>query len=891
MPRALSYTPSWLSRPSPGFDVFSGRSETKPANGNGIQGLTGPLKTIARRGTEVFVANGKEIRWTDLVLLKENDEGRREQFGDSFSSETPPQLDDDSSYVILRPQVSGQIIQLVMSPREDYLAILTPHTVHIAILPDSTDLTARGGDTMRPKTYQIGPTAHVSENKPVAAALWHPLGERGNCLVTVTEDGIVRLWEVYENDRSSFSEATLAFDLKKLANAASEEENLSRSISRYDQGKNFTPDSFEMEVASACFGGSGRYGEAPWASMTLWIAMKGGDVYALCPLLPSKWQPPSSMVPALSLALKAKVQEQESEGDSWSQEDHYTVDMQAKWIQDIESQDPLLSSTMTAFGNAAVYKRPSRPGPVPKLQGPFLIEPEVDTDFELTDIIVTGLKAEKQDKELADEFDEPDFQEEQQGAGSVVCLLSSSANVIVCLDLDGIEAEWLPQRSSSSSSRRFQLEECTQSLLLLDAISLISNSTVQVCTPAFTADINNNYSFFVTHDLGVSFVSLSSWLDRLVEEMTDGSDKPSDFRVNLLVAEDRYLLEHPISFSQTVESSPAANPAVAVVIEDSDIGYVLIASANNQPYACIFDTPNSLALADDLGDLAITHDELPASARELAEPRPYYQTNQAFYSDLQIPFFIDRGVPERHRRIPNEEIRLSEAASNIMSDAHNIALADTDLLLDAVSELFRWSERTIGQWREVVQKAAEVNMRIDHVIGNSAQDEDFEDRGRDGNEEMDEGGMTREVIERRLDVVRRRRDELLRRYEDVKRKMRGVSAKELSEKEKAWIDEVQSTARDVGEDLESEESGRNAAETKLTRRLEDAKKLAEELVAQGRDVAAQAASDLERSREIKVPDALRRQGVQRVMDLLERENALVERVGERVEELTVRTTG
>lgn len=31
----------------------------------------GPKRTIARRGAEVFVAVGKEIRWADLVYVKE----------------------------------------------------------------------------------------------------------------------------------------------------------------------------------------------------------------------------------------------------------------------------------------------------------------------------------------------------------------------------------------------------------------------------------------------------------------------------------------------------------------------------------------------------------------------------------------------------------------------------------------------------------------------------------------------------------------------------------------------------------------------------------------------------------------------------------------------------
>ena len=44
----------------------------------------GPRRTIAHRGTEVFIAVGREIRWADLVYLKEaweDKEQRKKSFG------------------------------------------------------------------------------------------------------------------------------------------------------------------------------------------------------------------------------------------------------------------------------------------------------------------------------------------------------------------------------------------------------------------------------------------------------------------------------------------------------------------------------------------------------------------------------------------------------------------------------------------------------------------------------------------------------------------------------------------------------------------------------------------------------------------------------------------
>lgn len=73
MPKIKSFTPAWLSRPAPGHNLFapstdepkispfSSKSKSKP----------GPSRTIAQSGSQVFVAVGKEIRWADLIDLKE----------------------------------------------------------------------------------------------------------------------------------------------------------------------------------------------------------------------------------------------------------------------------------------------------------------------------------------------------------------------------------------------------------------------------------------------------------------------------------------------------------------------------------------------------------------------------------------------------------------------------------------------------------------------------------------------------------------------------------------------------------------------------------------------------------------------------------------------------
>ncbi|MBE3044677.1 hypothetical protein IMZ48_19370 [Candidatus Bathyarchaeota archaeon] len=78
MPKVRSYTPGWLSRGSPGNNLFAPSPDASRASLSSPYSAkskkrspNGARRTIARRGTEVFVASDREIRWGDLAYLKE----------------------------------------------------------------------------------------------------------------------------------------------------------------------------------------------------------------------------------------------------------------------------------------------------------------------------------------------------------------------------------------------------------------------------------------------------------------------------------------------------------------------------------------------------------------------------------------------------------------------------------------------------------------------------------------------------------------------------------------------------------------------------------------------------------------------------------------------------
>lgn len=77
MPKVKSYSAPWLSNYGPGHRLFEQSADAlrakalSPAASSKRETAPGPRRTIASRGTQVFVAAGKEVRWGDLAYIKD----------------------------------------------------------------------------------------------------------------------------------------------------------------------------------------------------------------------------------------------------------------------------------------------------------------------------------------------------------------------------------------------------------------------------------------------------------------------------------------------------------------------------------------------------------------------------------------------------------------------------------------------------------------------------------------------------------------------------------------------------------------------------------------------------------------------------------------------------
>lgn len=757
-----------------------------------------------------------------------------------------------------------------MSPNEDYLAVLTAHTVHICILPDSSHLTARDATPFRPKFWTLGPTTHVTSRSAVCSAIWHPLGVNGSSLVTVTEDSVVRIWELSAADRWSFDRPTLAIDLKKLADGAYLDQDFSVSTSTTNAG--FSPDSFDMHAVSACFGDRRSGG---WSPMTLWIAMSGGDVYALCPLLPSKWAPPPTLVPALSVSMVAKVAATEDDAET-SPEAKRLAQQQLDWMADLDDQNPRLVDGLPGEPPMEVYTRPSKPGAVPKLQGPFVMDlaPEAQQDdADLTDILVIGEKISTNDLMFGEDVDLETDEADDGLSLSVICLLTARGRVQIYLDVDGVEAQWLPKKSARSRSSIAESEADLPSLLSFQTMDTLTPAEMAAPNnwPVFSTDATSRYSFFVTQPTGITFVSLTPWVFRLEAELQAESEAGSKFRIDLLVKANGSTRERV--YTQRSEQGPLA---AAVAVRDPDLGYFVLSAGPQAAVAVFFDAPeDEYAPTIRQGSPALAYDEEDGKPLTIWEPRPYFHASGALDAGTHLPQLIDHLKTGRRKPLMQQEVSLSPATLEVFADCHRIVSADIHPLNEAVAELFRKCEALQAELREQIGKTNEVRRRVEAISGDDAED---------GEEPVSDNMHVRN----RLSDAQKRQEELAKRMQGLKSRLGKATSRELSDYEKAWMEEVRAMERTVlGAD------GPPTANP-APKRLEEIKRLKDDLAAQvarlqkpGEGEEEELAPSSPAKNGYKVPLEVKKAKYAQVRTLLERESALVEAVKSRLERMSV----
>jgi nucleoporin NUP82 len=514
---------------------------------------------------------------------------------------------------------------------------------------------------------------------------------------------------------------------------------------------------------------------------------------------------------------------------------------------------------------------------VPKLQGPFEFdlnpEDEQDDEVELKDIYVIGEKADVADLMMGEEEDLEMDDEDQSGLSlTVICLLSTSGQVKICLDTEGVEAQWLPPRPNHMSKLPTASSSPSSLLTFQTFDTLKPVEVIPESWPMFSEDATSRYSFYITHPAGITSVSLAPWVFRLESELQGDTEAGAEFRIDLLAKGQGSERER--IYTQARGQNVLA---AATAVKDPDLGHFVLSATHHDPVVLFFDTP----------ELDIAPRESTPIVPELMEkpeppvgwePRPLFHPSAALDHRSAMPAWIDHLKTGRRRPLLQQEVRLSMATLEVFTEGHKVVSAETSEINSAVAELFRKCEALQLELRSQIEKANEVKKRIDTITGEDSAD--------------DEPVSHDMLVQNRLRAARQKQEELASRMDKMKRTLGRATSRELSDKEKSWAEEVQA--------LESSILGAEAGQTWSTtpntkqpwKRFEEIKALRDALFAQaehvqrGREGADDdtSASPVPR---VRIPAEIRKAKMAQIVGLLDRETALVEAVHSRIQRLSL----
>ena len=665
--------------------------------------------------------------------------------------------------------------------------------------------------------------------------------------MTVTEDSVARLWDIDRDNRWSFDNPSISLDLRKLANGTSANEDFSPS--KYGTSNGFSPDQFDMEAAASCFGGVGSGDEEGWSAMTLWVAMKNGDLYALCPLLPSKWSLANQQLDELIKTIEAETLLQ----DNYSHTPELVREQQAQWARDVLDQKQKLDARDTDIEGYA-FEAPLDPGTIPSLQGPFEIEPSSDAIFDVTDISAIASSLDKNQREALDASDEND----SFVPATLLCIATSDGRVHICCDVEGVQARWMPRvkgarAGNTPSQHRIQH---LPGLVFLETIKLYE--TARPSWPVFSTNNMSRESLFVTHSMGVSYLDPTTSLTRLSGELEEANDRSGDSRLKMLAHNNQASIDLFLRFPED-RGSAARGPTACIHVSDEDFGDWLLTVDHAQPHAVHLDF-SGLELLFEGNDYDYTVDTelkklFPEDARES------YQPPQELWAHTALPHFTDAQKSGPTRQLIEREIRLAPASVNIMMEAHRILGSESETLQNCVSSLFQRCERMQDELRAQLVRVHEISSRVDSVL---------EDMGDIPSDESEDASSN---IPQRLEDVRERYRESQQRFEDIRAKMNQLDRRPLSDKERLWIKEVDNMDRTL-------KQARQDDSLPAGERLKNVLQVKDDLISRAN--AFENAGD---TSDAETTPQKRKQGFNRIYTMLERETALVDATSEKLDRL------
>ena len=589
-----------------------------------------------------------------------------------------------------------------------------------------------------------------------------------------------------------------------------------------------------MEAASCCFG----EGEQGWRPFTLYILMRGGDIYALTPLVPSRFRVSREYLHALSLAIAADL---DSVDENATMADKLILRQQGKWVNSILSQESVTGiPSYSGIGGSSPRKKPStcltRPGvvgPSPLLQGPFLfhpVPPEVSSA----------------------EYCACDLFHIEAGPVGVIGVLFSNGKLDLCLELDLLRAKWVDKKPRQVAMAKDRDLPTVAGYETIDLDIQAGANSPRTSWPVFSRDPRSNQVWFVNHNSGVIGISMKAWLSKLATVLDDGEEDV--FVAKSLAKTPPSMVDRTIDYAGRPYGS--VDPVIgSTAVYEAYLGYVLIAATTTGSRSVEFDEilsrvssdrqltprpPRALILAP------TSHRTSPVPRATQSTPpagdKPLLEQRYTIPPELTAPSplgKLEKDLMRSHRRLMTDKVVLSTSTNNILRHARDTLKVEYDTLMAVAAQAYDRAANQQIRLRThlaVIHKASETLSRL---------------RTRD--------------VQTRLRRFVKRQEELQSRADQVLRVLIVKSQTGLSDAEKRWFKEVSKVQeRIVGEDRAS-----------LATRMAMVKDMADQLCPvanEGGDTRRRITTIVKKD---VVPEEVRASGVRVLKELLEKEYVLL----------------
>ncbi|PKI85212.1 hypothetical protein MVES1_001181 [Malassezia vespertilionis] len=496
---------------------------------------------LAMRGTDLIAVVQNEVRITSLAQAKR-----------ALSDERGEAL---AYKVLTDPLLDFTICQVLVNPTGKLLAVVGKYSIVLFALPRRGYM-KQVGARVRTKAVRIGAYYHDSHGcGPIAQCAWHLLGREGASLVVLTEDAILREYDVGRDaDEPQQTIACLpsASALHTRAMFSADDDDGACAVA-FAFG-NDDAASWTMRDADSSTDGSASPMPS-WALLSVFVLMRNGDVWCICPFMPKYASMPRVFVESLA-ACEA-------------QDGAETCPMRARYLHDLcrqFSHATEAAELSTTTGDVSFASCPEHAAMLDVVspasvahrvmpQGPFLLRP---APVELNDDVApvaSGLF-----------FAQIRAQAASTAPLDICGIAFCDGSIQLCILAEPTVPRWATQTAAEPPT-----------LVVYESIDLgldkhcaytqlqEANATVFVKDPLYPDTV------FVTHAFGVHLIDMRPWTVALLDAV--GNDAPD--AVSRVIADAKKSVVVPLVEAQ--DAHGFAQVVGAVLINDVYLSYSFLA--------------------------------------------------------------------------------------------------------------------------------------------------------------------------------------------------------------------------------------------------------------------------------------------------------------------------